>query len=105
MCKSNKIRTYVKITLKRHSRFCLLFASVRTTGLLKSITVVPIGAMLRPRTHTDPAKLVFALAAGHMVAPTILFDRRLTFAALFGVGRDPIGRLRVVGTFFLPRSD
>lgn len=37
-----------------------------------------------------------------MVAPAILLDRRMTSRALLGVGRNPVGRLRVILTFLEP---
>ena len=55
--------------------------------------------MLGPEAHTHPAELVLALAASHMVTAAVLLDRRVTLGTLFGVCRDPVGRLGVIFTF------
>jgi hypothetical protein len=54
--------------------------------------------MLRPETHTHPAELVLALAAGHVVAATVLLNRGLALGAFLGIGRYPVGGLGVVLT-------
>ena len=60
--------------------------------------------MRLPRTQTHPAKLRLAalVLADHVVAATVLLDRRPTFGALLGVGRDPVGRFAVVVALFDP---
>ena len=63
--------------------------------------------MWLPRSEADPAKICLArlIFAHHVVASTILFDGRTAGRALFGVGRYPVGRLRVVVTLFDPLLD
>ena len=60
--------------------------------------------MLAPRTGANPAKLVLTLPASHMIATTILVDRRIAMWALFCIGMDPIRRLAIVLTFFKPET-
>ena len=59
--------------------------------------------MVRPITHADPAELVLALPAIHVVAPLVLLDAGGTLGAALGVGQDPVGRLRLVLALFVPR--
>ena len=61
--------------------------------------------MFRPEAHTDPAELILAFPASHVIAPPILFDRRRAFGAFFGVCVDPIGRLRIILAFLDPHLD
>jgi hypothetical protein len=42
-------------------------------------------------THAHPAKLMLALAAGHVVASLILLDSRRAGRALARVCQDPVG--------------
>ena len=42
---------------------------------------------------------MLAFAACHMVTTTIFFYSRLALGALFGIGRDPVGGLRVILAF------
>ena len=51
--------------------------------------------MLCPVTHADPAKVMLAACAGHMIASLILFNRIVAFRTLLRVGEDP----RCVFTF------
>jgi hypothetical protein len=39
---------------------------VRPALLVESVALIPCGAVLRPGTHADPAKLPFALLARHV---------------------------------------
>lgn len=39
---------------------------------------------------------------GHMITTTILLDRRQTLGAFLGIGTDPVGCLRVIGTLLEP---
>ena len=39
----------------------------------------------------------------HVIATSILFNRRVTFGAFLGIGRNPIGRFRVIFTLLLPQ--
>lgn len=79
---NKKKRTYVEVALEGGAGFGLLVAGIGTARLLKTVAVVPRGAVLRPGTHANPAELVFTLAARHMVTSSVLLDGRLTFAAL-----------------------
>ena len=81
-----KTNAYMKVSLERCSGLCLLIAGVRAASFLKTIAVVPAGSMLGPWTHADPAKLVFTLAARHVVASSVLFNSRQAFSTLFGMG-------------------
>jgi hypothetical protein len=92
----------VKVALEGGARLCLLITGVRAAVFLEAVAVVPARAVLRPRTHADPAELVLALTTRHVITSSILLDRRLTLATLLGVGRNPVGRLRVVCTLLLP---
>lgn len=58
--------THVEVPLKTHSRLCLRVSRVDTALLLESVTLVPAVTMFRPRSHTDPTELPFALLACHM---------------------------------------
>ena len=46
--------------------------------------------MLLPISHANPAELVAALRAGHMVAALVLFDVPIALRAQFGVRCDPV---------------
>src|SRR5262245_54016248 len=53
-------------------------------------------------THADPAELVLALLARHVVAAAVLLDRALALAALLRVALDPVRRLAVVPALLQP---
>eukprot|EP00053_Salpingoeca_punica_P013055 m.117559 g.117559 ORF g.117559 m.117559 type:complete len:547 (-) comp16100_c1_seq2:152-1792(-) len=74
--------------------------------VVKPAAVVPAAAVRRPWTKADPAKLVPAAAvvAGHVVAAAVLLDGALAFGADFRVGRNPVGRLAVVGALLQPHQ-
>lgn len=95
----------MEIALERGARLCLLITGVRAAVLLETVAVVPARAVLRPRAHANPAELVLALAARHVIASSVLLNRRLALATFLGVGRNPVGRLRVVCTLLLPHLD
>ena len=61
---------------------------------------VTIPNVMRP--HTDPTKSVPTLAASHIHAPAILLNARGTFGTRLGVGRNPIGRFRLVVVLLVP---
>ena len=61
--------------------------------------------MFRPEAHADPAELILAFPASHVIATPILFDRRRAFGAFFGVCVDPIGRLRIILALLDPHLD
>ena len=46
--------------------------------------------MLLPISHANPAKLVAALRAGHVIAALVLFDVPVALWAQFSVRRDPV---------------
>lgn len=48
---------------------------------------------------------MLAFAAGHVVAAAVLLDRRLALGAFLGVGRNPVGRFRVILTLLQPHLD
>ena len=60
--------------------------------------------MRGPVTHADPAEFIPTTRAGHVVAPLILFNTRRTLWARFGIGKDPIGRLRLISALLLPHG-
>lgn len=59
--------------------------------LVQIALVVAAGgrAMGLPVTHADPAELVAALRARHVVAPLVLLNVLLALGANFSVGGDP----------------
>jgi hypothetical protein len=61
--------------------------------------------MLGPETHAHPAELMLALPAGHVVTAPVLLNGRLALGAFLGVGRYPIGSLRIVLAFLEPLFD
>lgn len=48
---------------------------------------------------------MLAFPAGHMVAATVLFDRRVALRALFRIGRNPVCGLRIILAFLQPHFD
>lgn len=58
-----------------------------------------------PFAHTDPAKLILALFARHVVTSSILFNRRRALGTLFRVCGNPICSLGIVGTLLEPQFD
>ena len=76
----------MEVALQGGAGFALLVAGIGTARLLETVAVVPRGAVLRPGAHADPAELVLALAACHVVASSVLLDRRLALATFLGVG-------------------
>lgn len=97
--------TNVEVAFQARAALGLGITGIDTRFLVKAVALVPAGTMLGPRAHAHPAKLALALLAGHVVATTVLFNRRLALGALLGVGVEPVGRLRVVGTLLLPELD
>ena len=59
--------------------------------------------MLCPVAHTDPAELMLALGAGHMVATLIFFDGPLAFRARLRVSREPSSVLALRTLFLDPK--
>jgi len=59
--------------------------------------------VILPVAGAHPAKFVFALLAGHVVAAPVLLYRGLALWALLGVCCDPICRLRVISTLLNPQ--
>jgi hypothetical protein len=62
------------------------------------VALVEAAFVQLPISHADPTEFVLAgfFFARHVVATSILFDRRQTLGTVLGVGRDPIGSLRIV---------
>mmetsp|Transcript_30490 Transcript_30490/g.45505 ORF Transcript_30490/g.45505 Transcript_30490/m.45505 type:complete len:86 (+) Transcript_30490:617-874(+) len=60
--------------------------------------------MLRPVAHADPAEFIPTTRAGHVVATLILLDSRGTLRAWFGIGKDPVCRLRLISALLLPHG-
>mmetsp|Transcript_2017 Transcript_2017/g.3689 ORF Transcript_2017/g.3689 Transcript_2017/m.3689 type:complete len:98 (-) Transcript_2017:166-459(-) len=60
--------------------------------------------MFRPVAHTDPAEFIPTTRAGHVVATLIFFDSRGTLWAWFGIGKDPVCRLRLISALLLPHG-
>ena len=60
-----------------------------------------------PRPETHPAEVcpTADVPADHVVAPAVLLDGSLALGALLGVGRDPVGGLRVVVALLDPPLD
>src|SRR5271165_4895795 len=56
---------------------------------------MPWRCMFTPRFHTNPAKVVRTMTP-HMVTPTVLFNRRMTFGTFLCVYTNPIRRLEIV---------
>jgi len=91
----------MEISFQRSSRLglsVLAFAAL----VIKPITIIPACTVLRPRPHTNPAKLVSTFLAGHMIATAILFDGRMALAAFLSIGGNPISRLGIVFAFLQP---
>lgn len=80
-------------------------ASVYAALLVETVAVVPAGTVVAPGSRADPAPLVAALAAGHVVAASVLLDSAGALGAFLGVGRDPVGRLGVVFALLDPQLD
>jgi hypothetical protein len=57
------------------------------------------------RTHADPAEVVLAQPAGHVVAPLVLLDARIARRALARVGEDPVGGFRLVDALERPLGE
>ena len=76
---------------------------IRAELVLVDVTLVVAasgGSMLTPVAHADPAEVVIALAAGHVVAALVLLDVRLAARACLGVGQDP-GRVLTLRALLL----
>lgn len=58
--------TYVEVPLQTCSALGLRVTGIDTGFLLKSIALIPAGAVLGPWSHTHPAELPLALLAGHV---------------------------------------
>lgn len=94
----------VQVALKSVSGFFLGIARLFRVVLVESVAIVPRGAVRLPRSQTHPAKFGPArlILADHVVAAAVFLYGHVTLGTLFGVGRNPIGRLRVVVAFFNP---
>lgn len=78
----------------------LLLSIARLLGivLIEPIAIIPRGSMWLPWSETHPAELgsTRLILAYHVVAAAVLFDGDVALGTLLSVGRDPVGRLRVV---------
>jgi hypothetical protein len=80
-----------------------LIISVSVGIKLVALVIPPSGgSVLRPVPHTNPAELIFAAAARHVITPLILLNTRRTLGTRLRIGQDPIGSLRLVSTLLLP---
>ena len=68
--------THVKVTLKSSPGFGLGIARIQTVLLVVTVAVVPLSTVLLPRSRADPAKLVLAPPARHVVAATVLLIQK-----------------------------
>merc|ERR1712093_872009 len=93
----------MQVALERHSTLGLGILWVLL--VVVPVAVVPAGAVRRPLSHADPAELVLALLACHVIAAAVLLDGRLALRALLRVGVDPVCGLRVVLALLDPQLD
>lgn len=95
----------VKVPLETGSALGLSVTRLDALLVVESVAVVPRRSMGRPVGHADPAKLVYktsalikhprlvltsTLFARHVIAPAILFNRRVALGALFRVRHQPV---------------
>lgn len=85
----------------------ILFFSELSVLLLLIIEVAFVvatcrAAMVFPDSHANPAELIFALIAGHVVTSLVLFDGFAAARALLRVGHDPGDVLRLGVDFNVP---
>ena len=71
--------------------------------LIAAIVAAGVGSVIGPVAHADPAELVSAGLARHVVAALVLFNAGRTFGTGLGIGQDPVGRLRLVLALLIPR--
>jgi len=64
----------MQVSLQGVSRFRLRITGFGAGLFLKAVAIIPARPMLRPQTHTHPAKLMLALSTRHVIATTILLD-------------------------------
>lgn len=85
-------------------RLFLSIARLFGIVLIEPIAIIPRGSMWLPRPETHPTELGSArlILAYHVVAAAVLLDGDVALGTLFGVGRDPVGRLRVVVALLYP---
>mmetsp|Transcript_3582 Transcript_3582/g.7698 ORF Transcript_3582/g.7698 Transcript_3582/m.7698 type:complete len:325 (-) Transcript_3582:389-1363(-) len=70
--------------------------------LVAAVITPRVGPMVIPIAHADPAELVPALLARHVVAPLVLLNAGRALGAGFGVGQDPVGGFRLVAALLGP---
>jgi hypothetical protein len=94
----------VQIALESVTRLFLRVARLFSVVLVEAIAVVPRGAVRLPRATTHPAKFgaTRLILANHVITSAILLDCDVTLGTLLGIGRYPIGCLRVVVALFYP---
>ena len=71
--------------------------------LVHPVAVVVIGVS-GPVAHANPAEMVVALAARHVVAALVLLNALGALGALLRVDHDPVGSLGLVLVLFVPES-
>lgn len=93
-----------EIALKRRSGAFLGVARRFRVVFVVAIAAVPARTVRLPHAQAHPAKLGLAglVLAHHVVAAAVLLDGELALGALLGVGRYPVGRLRVIVALFYP---
>lgn len=96
-----------KVTQQGRSGLFLAFSSLFGLLLVVSVTIVPGRSVRLPRSQANPAKVSFAslVFANHVIAATIFFNDGATSRTLFGVGRNPVGRLRIIVALLDPFLD
>ncbi len=61
-----------------------------------------VAAVFCPVAHADPTELIAALAARHVIAAAVLFNRRCALWAVLGVRLNVLGRRAVFRCFAQP---
>lgn len=78
---------------------CLITLSLEFLILIAVIVASRLLAVLRPLAHTQPAKLISAQLASHVITALVFFYWFATRRALLGVGHDPSDILALVRVF------
>jgi len=89
----------MEVSLQGDPTLRLRIACIYRCLVVESVAVVPLCAVFRPRSHANPAELMFAFLTCHMVASAVLLNGTLTLCTFFGVSLDPVGSLTVVLAF------
>mmetsp|Transcript_11209 Transcript_11209/g.27550 ORF Transcript_11209/g.27550 Transcript_11209/m.27550 type:complete len:251 (+) Transcript_11209:611-1363(+) len=82
-----------------------LVITIRAGIELVALVIPPrVGTVLGPIPHANPAKMVLAAGAGHVVTALIFFNARRAFWTWLRICKDPIGRFGLVTAFLLPHG-